>query len=283
MKDTPQELVPVGYAVGILTGSLAGSSFALTKAIITIGRDERNDIVIADDPSIAAYHARLLWRQGAWSIEKHPGAGRVMVNQRQAANAPVAVPGGATILLGEATILLLSHGASPEDTLVSISDQAADGDSSPTSLLTHEEKSPPAAPPTTPILPKSLLKGLAPNPDQTQIAPLSVAGIPALEVSSNSSSDRKTVALDRAVITVGRDATSDIMISERIVSALHVQIVRQGSQFVLIHPHPQRRSTLNGLLYQGRKIRGDEMFRKTLEHGDIFRIGDEGGSFVTLT
>ena len=283
MKDTPQELVSAGYAVGILTGSLAGSSFALTKAVVTIGRDERNDIVIADDPSIAAYHVRLLWRHGAWSIEKHPDAGRVTVNQRQAGDAPVAVPGGATILLGEATILLLSHDASPEDTLVSISDQAADGDSSPTSLLTHEEQSPPAAPPTVPVLPKALLKGLAANPDQTQIAPLSVAGIPALEVSSNSSSDRKTVALDRPVITVGRDATSDIMISERIVSALHVQIVRQGSQFVLIHPHPQRRSTLNGLLYQGRKIRGDEMFRKTLEHGDIFRIGDEGGSFVTLT
>ncbi|HEY6541751.1 MAG TPA: FHA domain-containing protein, partial [Ktedonobacteraceae bacterium] len=283
MKDTPQELVPVGYAVGFLTGSLAGSSFALTKSIITIGRDASNDIVISDDPSIAAYHARLLWRQGTWSIEKHPGAGRVKVNQQQAGDTPIAVPGGATILLGEASMLLFSHGASPEDTLEITAGQTLEDASSPTTLLTHGETTPPAAPPTIQSLPKSLLKGLTSNPNQTQIAPLSVIGIPSLEVSSNNSSDRKTVALDKPIITVGRDATSDIMIGERIVSALHVQIVRQGNQFVLIHPHPQRRSTLNGLLYQGRKIRGDEMFRKTLEHGDIFRIGDENGSFVTLT
>src|SRR5579859_4215274 len=283
MEDATQDLAPVGYAVGFLTGSLTGSSFALTKAIITIGRDASNDIVIADDPSIAAYHARLLWREGVWSIERHPDAGSVTVNQKQVGDAPVAIPGGATIILGEATILLFSHDASPEDTVASISEQELEDASSPTSLLTSRETSPAAAPPTVPSLPKALLKGLASNPNQTQIAPLSVVGIPSLEVSSNSSSDRKTVALDKPVFTVGRDATSDIMISERIVSSLHVQIVRQGNQFVLIHPHPQRHSTLNGLLYQGRKIRGDEMFRKTLEHGDIFRIGEESGSFVTLT
>lgn len=284
MKDTSRDTVPAGYAVGFLTGALAGSSLALTKSIITIGRDASNDIVIADDPSIAAYHARLLWRQGFWSIEKHPGAGSVKVNQQQVGVAPVAVPGGATITLGEASTLLFSPGVSPEDTLVSLSEKELEDASGPTSLLTHEKETPrPAAPPTVPTLPKALLMSLAQNPDQTQIAPLSVVGIPALEVSSNSSNEKKTVALDKPVMTIGRDATCDIMISERTVSGLHLQIVRQGNQFVLIHPHPRRQSTLNGLLYQGRKIRGDEMFRKTLEYGDIFRIGDENGSFVTLT
>src|SRR5947209_14889876 len=162
MEDTTQDLAPVGYAVGFLTGSLAGSSFALTKAIITIGRDASNDIVIADDPSIAAYHARLLLRQGAWSIERHPGAGSVTINQKPAGGAPVAIPGGATILLGEATMLLFSHGASPEDTVASISEQELEEASSATSLLAHDETSPspppPAVPPTIPSLPKSLLK-----------------------------------------------------------------------------------------------------------------------------
>ncbi len=256
MEDTTQNLARVGYAVGFLTGSLAGSSFALMKAIITIGRDASNDIVIADDPSIAAYHARLLWQEGAWSIEKHPAAGSVTVNHKQVEDTPVAVPGGASILLGEATVLLFSHGASPEDTVASISEQELDEASSPTTLLKHREASPPTAPATVSALPKSLLSGLAENPNQTQIAPLSVVGIPSLEASSNSSSDRKTVALDKPVISVGRDATCDIMISERIVSSFHVQIVRQGNQFVLIHPHPQRQSTLNGLLYKGRKDSG---------------------------
>src|SRR5579863_3860762 len=106
MEDATHDLAPVGYAVGFLTSSLAGSSFALKKTIITIGRDVSNDIVIADDPTIAAYHARLLWREGAWSIERHPEAGSVTVNQKQAGDTPIAIPGGATIILGEATILL---------------------------------------------------------------------------------------------------------------------------------------------------------------------------------
>ena len=37
------------------------------------------------------------------------------------------------------------------------------------------------------------------------------------------------------------------------------------------------------MLYQGRKIRGDESFRKVLAQGDIFRVGDEKGTLVTLT
>jgi pSer/pThr/pTyr-binding forkhead associated (FHA) protein len=64
---------------------------------------------------------------------------------------------------------------------------------------------------------------------------------------------------------------------------MHAQIIREGGQWVLIHPHPSRGQTLNGLIYQGRVIGGNEQFRKTLEHGDIFRIGDEHGTLITLT
>ncbi len=67
------------------------------------------------------------------------------------------------------------------------------------------------------------------------------------------------------------------------VSAFHAQVIREGNQLVFVHPHPARGKTLNGLLYQGRHIRGDEPFRKSLARGDIFRIGDEHGTLVTLT
>jgi hypothetical protein len=73
------------------------------------------------------------------------------------------------------------------------------------------------------------------------------------------------------------------VINELVISAFHAQIIRDGNQLVLIHPHPARGKTLNGLLYQGRNIRGDEPFRKPLTRGDIFRIGDEHGTLVTLT
>ena len=140
MKDTSRDTVPAGYAVGFLTGALAGSSFALTKSIITIGRDASNDIIIADDPSLAPYHARLLWRQGFWSIEKHPNAGSVKVNQQEVGAAPAAIPGGAMIRLGEATSLLFSPEASPEDTLVSLPEQEQEDTSGPTSILMQEKE-----------------------------------------------------------------------------------------------------------------------------------------------
>jgi len=107
-------------------------------------------------------------------------------------------------------------------------------------------------------------------------------GIPSLEVSSNTSGERKTYPLDKQAINIGRDASNDIMLDEQIVSSFHAQIVRQGNSLILVHPHPDRKQTVNGLLYQGRRIRGDEHFRKVLTHGDFFRIGSEKGSFVTL-
>jgi len=67
-----------------------------------------------------------------------------------------------------------------------------------------------------------------------------------------------------------------------VVSAFHAQIVREGGQLIFIHPHPQQQRTTNGLLYMGRSIPGNEPFRKPLERGDIFRIGDEYGTLVTL-
>lgn len=126
--------------------------------------------------------------------------------------------------------------------------------------------------------------GLGGRPDETQIAsPLSI-GIPTLEVSSNIHGAKQTYPLTRDVISIGRDTSNDISIRDGgIVSNQHIQIIKQGNQFVLIHPHPDKPRTLNGLLYQGRKIRGDESFRKTLAPGDIFRIGDENGTLITLT
>jgi len=125
--------------------------------------------------------------------------------------------------------------------------------------------------------------GLVGRPDETQIAsPLSL-GIPTLEISSNIHGARQSYPLTKDVTNIGRDTTNDISVREGgIVSNQHIQIVRQGNQFTLIHPHPDKQRTLNGLLYQGRKIRGDEAFRKTLAPGDIFRIGDENGTLITL-
>ncbi len=119
--------------------------------------------------------------------------------------------------------------------------------------------------------------------EATQLASLSTMGLPSIEITSTANGEKKRYMLTSPTISIGRDATNDIVINDRIVSGKHLQIVRQGNTFTLIHPHPNRDKTLNGLLYQGRKIRGDERFTKVLAKGDFFRIGDEHGALVTLT
>src|SRR6266571_3180986 len=113
-----------------------------------------------------------------------------------------------------------------------------------------------------------------------QLVPFSEMRVASLELTNNTSVEKHTYTLNQDVINIGRDPSNDIVIKDRIVSSFHAQIVRVGNQFVLIHPHPDRQQTLNGLYYRGRKIPGDEPFRKALTRNDIFRIGDENGTFV---
>jgi ABC-type multidrug transport system ATPase subunit/pSer/pThr/pTyr-binding forkhead associated (FHA) protein len=256
-------------SIKFLSGPLAGKTVQINKPVTTIGRSPNNDIVVRDDPRVSRQHARLVWNDGSWSIEKHPQAvSPVTVNSQSVQQA--ALSDGMTIGLGEGTsFVFLTQTATQVPQKVSETLQSW----------------PLAAPEQVATAALRSRVGEDRRPDETIIAQPEARGIPSLELSSNAFTDKKTYPLDRPIINVGRDATNDIIINDRIVSGLHLKIVRQGNQFVLIHPNPDssRQRTLNGLLYQGRKIRGDEQFNKPLAKGDIFRIGDENGTLVTLT
>src|SRR5260370_38531792 len=68
-------------SIRFLTGPLTGRTFELSKPIITIGRDNSNDIFVTD-PKVSRFHARLLWNNGLWSIEKMSQTSTVSVNQQ---------------------------------------------------------------------------------------------------------------------------------------------------------------------------------------------------------
>ena len=118
---------------------------------------------------------------------------------------------------------------------------------------------------------------------ETAIALFPVLDIPTLEVTDNTTGLQNIYPLTNEIINIGRDASNDIAINDPMISKQHLQIVRENNQWVLIHPHPARQQTLNGLIYLGRTIQGDESFRKVLERGDVFRIGNVHGTLVTLT
>jgi ABC-type multidrug transport system ATPase subunit/pSer/pThr/pTyr-binding forkhead associated (FHA) protein len=276
---------PGSGSIRFLTGPLAGSTLQVSKPLITIGREPTNDIVISD-PSVSRHHARLVLNGGQWSIEKIAPQNVVTVNQHNVQQAVISDRD--TIGLGTSTsfLFLLS---SPQ----SYSDQR------PVAPF-PVQPNPPQQAPSTPQFSGQLQQSFTePHAQQlstaTQRAPIDeyipgstadshgASGPPTLEISSNVHADRQSVPLTKQVINIGRDPSNDIVINELVVSAFHAQIKREGTQLEFIHPHPARDRTLNGLLFQGRHIQGNEPFQRLLTRGDIIRIGDEHGTLVTLT
>lgn len=267
---------PGSISIKFLSGPLAGQSFPIRKPTVTIGRGENNDIVVRGDQKVSRSHARLQWGGTTWSIEKLAPHNTLRVNQQPVEQA--AIGNNTTIGLGaDTTFLFLIEPDTVELPFIA-------GSPPPVRAIAGSPPSPQVqTPPPDPARVVPRPEGYPPSaggPNETQAVP----GLPAIEVSSNIHGTRRTYLLTQEVVNIGRGADNDISIEDGgIVSGQHLQIVRQHGQFVLVHPHPDRTRTLNGLLYQGQRIRGDEPFAKPLARGDIFRIGDENGTFVTLT
>ncbi|HCI81829.1 MAG TPA: ABC transporter ATPase [Ktedonobacter sp.] len=122
----------------------------------------------------------------------------------------------------------------------------------------------------------------------TPFSPGGQQAVPSLIMTTNIDNNKQRFRLDKPVINVGKDNAktntfNDINISYPIISSRHFQVVRQGNDLVLIHPHPERQQTVNGLMYKGLRILGHEHWEHVLAPGDIFRIGNEQGTLITLT
>jgi len=204
-------------------------------------------------------HAYIHCQNDSWSIENTSQKNYIAIDNQRAQQG--ILRNGSVVNLGDGASFVFQQSSPPSGPL------------SPTDVATPHPAfaQPPSEQPT-------------PAGTDTVKAPRPAIGEPSIEVSSNIHGDRHTYPLNKDVITIGRESGSDILIKDgNIVSSRHFQIIHQDNQFILIHPHPDRPSTLNGLYYQGRKIPGAESFRKVLTNGDIFRIGDENGTLVTLT
>src|SRR6266516_3946950 len=253
-------------SIRFLSGPLAGTTFQISKPLTTIGREPANDIVISD-PSVSRQHARLMYDGGQWTIEKLAPKNTVTVNQRNVQQAIISDHD--TIGLGTGTTFLFLILPTP-----SLTEQRQAASPAPRSFT---EPAPPQISFATERAPTDLYVSGG------TIGNLVGPGVPSLEISSNTHADKQSAPLNKQVMNIGRDPSNDIVINELVVSAFHAQVIHEGNQLVFIHPHPTRGKTLNGLLYQGRHIRGDQPFREVLTRGDIFRIGDEHGTLVTLT
>ncbi|HEY4384432.1 MAG TPA: FHA domain-containing protein, partial [Ktedonobacteraceae bacterium] len=249
--------------IKFLSGPLGGQIIRIQKPLIEIGRDGQNDIVILD-PRVSRHHARIRLSHTTWTIECISPNGFITVNQQPMQQGTLQHE-SVVSLGGDTSFVFLL----PATTLPSL----------PTEVLPSPTTPQPPSPTPAIRYPKNIPANASPT------ATVLASTTPSLIISSNVHSSQQVYALKREVqaFTIGRDPSSDIPIGERVVSALHAQIIRENGKLVLIHPHPAREKTLNGLLYQGRHISGSEHFRKMLVKGDVFRIGDEHGTLITLT
>ncbi len=267
-RDKPLSLQ---VSITFVSGPLMGKTFEITKPITTIGRHTSNDIIILDE-KVSRYHARITFDNGTWSIEKLSQTRPLIVDGQSIEKATLVH--NSRIELGQDSVYLFALAANANPPGQSQEAVSASGKEEDTLHMR------PVA------LPESVPQFEAKAPDlpaQTEIAAYSRLGIPSIEVMDNTSGHRRVFPLDQEVINIGRKETNDIVIDDPIISDFHMQIVHENNAWVLIHPHPDRQQTRTGLMYQGRKIRGNKTFRKTLARGDVFRIADDNGSVVTLT
>ena len=272
---------PTLASIKFLTGSLAGNTYQITKPKITLGREPANDIVLSDT-SVSRHHAQITLNNGTWTITKIARQNTVIVNHRNVQQS--AINDRDTIGLGGTSFLFQINVGAPHTPHVPHAPQANAPKVAPTPASFTPQQSFQNAPP--PPLASFVAQQPAPAQRQNKPAPFDtepVHDVPSLEVTSNTHPEKTPYPLTKQVINIGRHPSNDIVINENVVSAYHAQIVREGNQLIFIHPNPQQPRTTNGLLYQGRRIPGNEPFRKPLERGDIFRIGDDHGTLVTLT
>ena len=255
---------PVGEAViRFLSGPLSGQVIALRPPVMTLGRDKQCDIIL-DNPRISRQHASLRWQRGLWMIENLSQTSYVVVDKLRTTQS----------VLQHNNVVQLGS----EVSFVFLIQQPVAG-----GLYSSQ----PGGMSATPIIPAPELLGPLPrigaatSPTGTVLATMS-KNQPSLMVSSNVRSEVKDHILDKQVINIGRDPKNDIVIPDPTISAWHAQIVRDGETLYLVHPHPTRKNTMNGLWYQGQRVRGDQPFRKPLVNGDTFRIGDDHGTLVSL-
>ena len=251
-EQTPAKNV----AIRFLSGPLAAKTIPINQPVTVIGRDSSGDIVLLDQ-RVSRRHACIRWQNGVWTVENLSQTSFIALDQQR-----------------------VQQGTLTHNSIVHI------GEGISFAFLVQ----PPVVQSAQPLNAAMATEPMAPAPHvaselatpKTVRASEPGSGLPSLTVSSNIHSERQQYMLSKPLLNIGRDAANDIVIAESIISSRHALIEHDGQGFYLVHPHPSRERTVNGLWYQGQLIAGDQKFRRRLVNGDIFRIGDDHGTLVTL-
>ncbi len=264
-------------------GRFQGQRLALKRSIITIGRDEDNDIWLDDDMA-SRHHAELAWDQGHVYVTDCDSLNGVLLNGRRIR--------GSALLEANEQIEVGSH------RFIFIPSERSLAPSELSDPLAHHKwhsatenitESSNVLAATKPLQDKQIKHPETPMPDTTHALPLAgIEGIMTREwqetaelnqmttpapqavpagamVVQNGDLEGRIFLLDRPIITLGRGIESDIVIEDTSISRRHVQFSHQ------IHgDYVQDLASRNGTHVNDEPLTAPRL----LQAGDIVSIGN---------
>jgi len=290
------EDIPWGWLV-YRSGRFQGQKLALTRSVVSIGREEDNDIWL-DDETSSRYHAELAWDAEQVYITDCESLNGVLLNGRRIRGTLV-IKGGDLLEIGSHRFLLeiaehpslseqddplLHHlrrpSIAPESsTADQFARMPASSNALPTRPLQEEapigfdgfkldrvvQQLPHSTPGEINVEPGDLdawQETRGPGP----ITPAPLAERPGgLCVICNGEMAGRSFLLDRPVLTVGRTTENDVLIHDASISSRHAQFLRQASG-----DYVQDLSSLNDTQVNGEPLIAPRLLQK----GDIINLGN---------
>lgn len=273
---------PWGWLV-YRNGKFTGQELALKRAIISIGREEDNEVWL-DDDTISRYHAELAWDRGQVYLTDNESLNGVLLNGQRIRTSVQLQPGDELEIGGHRFILKHAQAQIQEDLSDPLLPQirriaqhrSTGGESSggevrskplakPTVALSHQEERYPQKATPVPDFPPQAgdISGLetlqlsrrTPMPPR----PLGLCVIRGSEMAGRS------FLLDRPLVTLGQSFENDIVIADASISPVHLQFTRQAEGDYVHDLNSRYGSFVNGNPLQTPHL---------LRTGDIITLGN---------
>jgi pSer/pThr/pTyr-binding forkhead associated (FHA) protein len=303
-KRQPGVLAPFVFGEGIpwgwlehRSGRFQGQKLELNRSVISIGREEDNDIWL-DDETSSRYHSELAWDEGQVYITDCDSLNGVQLNGRRIRGTLVIKNGDLVeigshrfifeiaerpIPLAEQDDPLLNHlrrlSISPETGFPDYGRRSASANALPTNPFEEEtpfEFDSLKLDRTVLQLPRSTPGEMNPEPDDHDISHDAIGFNPitpptlferpgSLCTICNGGMAGRSFLLDRSELMIGRSAECDVIIQDDSVSAQHAQILCQTNG-----DYVQDLTSQNGTTVNGEHLNGLLLLQK----GDIISIGN---------
>ncbi|GAC1427165.1 MAG: hypothetical protein PVS3B3_11780 [Ktedonobacteraceae bacterium] len=260
-------------------GRFQGQRLALKRAIVTIGRDEDNDIWIDDDMA-SRYHAELAWNEGTIYLTDCDSLNGVLLNGKRI-NGSVEVKPENLLEVGAHRFMFLVA-AKPEPVLETFDPlnnhtwrSSLDSFTASNNVLSAtrplQDKAVLEKIPTTSL--SDMLEGgseVMMNEGQDTLALYRATPLPQLPehygvmLIQNGEMMGKTVLLDHPVIILGRAIECNVVMHDASISRYHAQFSRQASG-----DYVQDLTSRNGTLVNNEPLPGPRLLRT----GDFICLG----------